>query len=885
MKAKERWLHNRLRMFALGTGICIAILITQSAAGYLLLFSRVQSEVRRWDNETLQFAMEAVESATNEITMLARQIADSEEIGDGIRHYLTDMPEYERYERGEEICQRIRALMSRVAGVRNVYIHMEGLRPIGTDVLTRPLVQVGEDAIQISNGIHMLLPAAEGDDLFFVMALSHVADGSLLYIQMHADWLGTLLLPGRRIFVHTLAGTMLHGNEEDGLWQGESATDENLGLVFSIAENEGRSQREHRRGLLLFTGSLALSAALSVGLAFFLSGHLMRPLRLLQDGISEEIQIGRLFSANRALNVKMRRYLMIVCILPFCLNAFVDLSVTQRILGSISIYAAESFTAQTAMTLEQYQAELRQASVTLVLNDKLNRYLTQGENPQREADARQAIYEQLLLWGRDMRVSLYDAEGTLVLTTMPHEEAEDARVVQWLREENLPFPQMYVRADRQVVCRSIRDWNGDYGKQYTALGYLALDMPVGLFFTGKGILGENDGVLLLSREQEPLWTWGVAPPDGMTWPEEAVWTHQGMLYTRYLLSPDNWSLHFAIRQETLIQSRSDILFGDIIALLCCLLIVLLASFMASSYYAKETERLQYNLVALRMGVEQDVTEGIEDDELRQVAKALNRMIRQVYQEKLTRLEKEQQLNDAQMRALQAQINPHFLYNTLESINCVITEGEKQTAVQMIVHLSRIFRAVSNMQELFIYLLDEVEYAREFEALQAFRYQDRLSIRWRIERAAYRCRVPKLILQPVLENAIEHGMRPDGSTLHIQVQAHVREGKLYVHVENDGNPLGEQALARVRMLFADAEGDGRIGLVNVHRRLRLYWGAEYGARIDNLERGGVRVTLRMPCCTEEEALPEWTDSESESLASLGAGEEIDREDRSDSNDQA
>ncbi|HML46299.1 MAG TPA: histidine kinase [Clostridia bacterium] len=791
MKANGGWLKNRKKVFALAMAICISILLTQSAAGYVLLFTRVESEVKRWDNKTLQFAVEAVESATNEIAMLARQIADNEELNDNIRLYLSTTQEYERYELNEEINQQLRALMSRVAGVRNVYVYASGKRPIGTAALKLPLpAQIGEDAFQTRSGVYMIMPARANEGLLFASQLNSAAEGVLLYIQMNADWLNKLLSPGRQIFVHTLAdGTMLHGKDAHGLWQGESVADETLGLMFSIAEDGGRSQRERERGLLLFGGSLLLCAALSAGLAFLLSGYLMRPLWLLQAGISEEIQIGRLFAANRALNVKMRRYLLIVCVVPFCLNACADLWIIQSVLGSISTYAAECFTAQTAMTFEQYQAELQQASVTLVLNEQLNHALAQGENRPLEASARHTINEQLLLLGRDMRVSLYDRNGLLVSTTMQHEEPVDARVVRQLHAENLPFPQWYVRGDRLVVCRSIRDWSGEYGKQYMTLGYLALDMPVDLFLTGERFLEESDSVFLLSQDCEPLWTWGAALPEQMIWPEKAVWTHRGMLYTRYLLPLNNWSLNFSIRQDTLIQSRNDVLSGDVIALLCCLLTVLSVSFMASSYYAKETERLQYNLVALRMGIEQDAAEGIEDDELKQVAKVFNQMIRQVYQEKLTRLEKEKQLNRAELRALQAQINPHFLYNTLESINCVIMEGKKQTAIQMIWHLSRIFRAVSDIQELFIYLLDEVEYAREFEALQTFRYQDRLSVTWNIERAAYRCRVPKLLLQPVLENAIEHGMRPDGSMLHIHVGAYVREGQLYIEFENDGRPLG------------------------------------------------------------------------------------------------
>jgi two-component system, LytTR family, sensor kinase len=195
------------------------------------------------------------------------------------------------------------------------------------------------------------------------------------------------------------------------------------------------------------------------------------------------------------------------------------------------------------------------------------------------------------------------------------------------------------------------------------------------------------------------------------------------------------------------------------------------------------------------------------------------------------------LAEAQLQALKMQLHPHFLFNTLNTVTGLVRNNENRAAVSMIAGLSDLLRYVlenSNRQE--VPLTEELEFARRYLEIQQIRFQDRLDLRIEAEPCTLQARVPNLILQPLVENAIQHGIAARASSGLVALAASRNNGQLLIEISNDGPPLPEDW----RM-----EASTGIGLANTRARLDQLYGANCKFDVNNRAEGGVVATLVIP----------------------------------------
>ena len=238
-----------------------------------------------------------------------------------------------------------------------------------------------------------------------------------------------------------------------------------------------------------------------------------------------------------------------------------------------------------------------------------------------------------------------------------------------------------------------------------------------------------------------------------------------------------------------------------------------------------------------------------DDELGQLAEKFNIMVRALKINQEQMVENQKELNEAQIRMLQAQLNPHFLCNTLDTMKWISKINKVPQVALMSTNLADILRFCISPQE-FVTLEKEIEVLESYIEIQKIRLSESLSLKLNIPRELYTCLVPKMILQPIVENAIMHGLEGIESG-EITVKASVDEkNTLKITVEDNGNGFPADMVGRYCQKDK-SKLKGHLGLYNVDTILIKYYGVSYGLYLENKKnQGGAKITASLPMQKEE-----------------------------------
>lgn len=243
-------------------------------------------------------------------------------------------------------------------------------------------------------------------------------------------------------------------------------------------------------------------------------------------------------------------------------------------------------------------------------------------------------------------------------------------------------------------------------------------------------------------------------------------------------------------------------------------------------------------------------------EFQMLAKSFNRMLQKLYRLQQSDLDNQRRIfvrelenKQTQILFLQTQINPHFLYNTLECINSAGAVYGSWEVQQMAVSLGEILRYAVKGSNL-VTLADEIQIVISYLSIQKVRFPDKVSLTLDIPEALEQIRMIKLILQPIVENCVTHGIEPVTKKCAIHIAASLRGNEVTVCVSDSGKGIDAQKLRRIREALAQ-NTDGffnrakSIGLANINHRIRLFYGEHYGVFIDAHPEGGTTVRVTFP----------------------------------------
>ena len=214
-------------------------------------------------------------------------------------------------------------------------------------------------------------------------------------------------------------------------------------------------------------------------------------------------------------------------------------------------------------------------------------------------------------------------------------------------------------------------------------------------------------------------------------------------------------------------------------------------------------------------------------------------------------EEEEKRRQTDLRLLQEQINPHFLYNTLDTIVWLIEVNEPDQAVEMVVALSDFFRLSLNKGKEFVLIQQEEQHIRSYLQIQEKRYHDIMDYEIRIDPELYEYQIPKLTLQPLVENALYHGIKYKRSKGKIEILGSRKGEEIHLYVRDNGAGMTSEELEELRREIQRPckETEKGFGLANVNERIRMYFGETYGMKITSEKDCGTEVEVIIPLWKE------------------------------------
>ncbi|URM32258.1 sensor histidine kinase [Cytobacillus firmus] len=379
--------------------------------------------------------------------------------------------------------------------------------------------------------------------------------------------------------------------------------------------------------------------------------------------------------------------------------------------------------------------------------------------------------------------------------------------------------------------------------------------------------GENEEFYIISPEGDMIYRSTDEAENGDKTPEWIDWvigankengtaeweedTFSGvMIYDQLSQNSGGWYLVKRVPYTTLYESafsvaKINIMFG-VIGLCLVILATLFISVRITSpirILLKNIDQVEKGNLDVRFKSFGHDEIGYLGDRFRQMIDKINDLINREY-----KLQLENKTN--QLKVLQSQVNPHFLYNALQSIGTAALKNQGPQIYSSVTRLSKIMRYSMNMEEGMVPLQKEIEHTKAYLLLQKERFGDQLQFNFQLDEEALQFPVPKMILQPLVENYFKHGFDAREKTGEVKITCIQDEFYLDILIEDNGIGVSVSRLEEIQMFLMNErighKGESmNIGLKNVYVRLKLYYGRRAYLQLKNLEQGGLLVSIKLP----------------------------------------
>ena len=572
-----------------------------------------------------------------------------------------------------------------------------------------------------------------------------------------------------------------------------------------------------------------------------------------------------------------------VCIVPLLIASIVIYEVSARNMEASYMELATVFNAQVVTNLNEFLEEYDRATKSILVDFDVISSLSQddendiGKELGRQLNMRRIMMRLLTLKPEIRGIALVTVKGRVYQLSESGKTIDDdiLREQDWLWDfrnsgevlsVTTVHDKVYYDDEKDglviTVCRRILDYKGAY------IGELLIDLDPG------SLIQLNDDFLLKRNEYNIkicirnshngiLFDSDVVS-GRMTW-KEAISENDILLYERnpedYIVMSNETengklSVSIVIPRSSLLLRISKVKYITYILLVCCIIIIIMISTQMSKNIASPIRELQNKMKKVEKGQYETFAYKTSMYEINSLIYSYNNMIEKIRNliEKVYVAEIKQK--NAKLLALQTQINPHMLYNTLEAIRMKAIINDEDEIADMIKIMAQMFRmALSDMPAVYR-IKNDIEYAENFITLQNIRLPDMFYMEVRLEDKIKEASIIPLIIQPLVENSIEHGYRGGNIPLHMILSGRiVEENDISITLQDDGKGIAKEQIAQIETLLSSAtkaklqlnqnESGNSIGMRNILERIQLYYGDQYYLHIVKSDETGTLVEIRIP----------------------------------------
>lgn len=575
---------------------------------------------------------------------------------------------------------------------------------------------------------------------------------------------------------------------------------------------------------------------------------------------------------------RRRRSIQFILTASFTLfSVFIILVVSVVLYGRFSATARENAFRNSQQIVDQVSYNLENyVEVTSDLFNMMHHTIGQSDNVKSDALRRQL--ETMMSTRTDtVSVTLFDDKGRLILD-LPNVELKDTLQITeegWFRSAldtpghlsiSLPHVQnLYKQQFRWVVSMSKSITMLQNGKQVN--GVLLLDVNFNTIdeLSNRVSLGQKGYVYMLDESAGNI----VYHPQlqliyaGLK--EENVELALKHTYGSFIDDSDDeakmisvqtignvgWKVVGVSYMDEVMTTFSELNRSMSKLLIALALIVILLSSLVSRRISRPIKQLEFSMKSVERG-DFDLTVSSEGPlEIKHLADRFNIMISTIKQLMNRIVTEQESKRKYELEALQAQINPHFLYNTLNTVVRMVGMNKNEEVIKTITSLSKLFRISLGKGKSLILIADELEHARNYLIIQQMRFKNKFEYSLDIQEEALPYVTLKLIIQPLIENALMHGIEPSVDKGHIAISVKLDGSDIVIQVKDDGLGMTEDQLKKVVTGTRESSKGSGVGIMNVQERIRLYFGDPYGLHFASELEVGTTVTIRFPALLPEQ----------------------------------
>ena len=318
------------------------------------------------------------------------------------------------------------------------------------------------------------------------------------------------------------------------------------------------------------------------------------------------------------------------------------------------------------------------------------------------------------------------------------------------------------------------------------------------------------------------------------------------VYTFAKSEKTGWMVVGCMNMNELTRSSRQGQFIYVMTAVILIIIALLFSNHISRAISRPIQKLRDSMAKVQEGdFSATVMEVPEQNEIGSLTRSFNVMIHQIEElMKQNRIEQEQK-RKSELKALQSQINPHFLYNTLDSIIWMAEGKKNEEVVLMTSSLAKFLRQSISNEDQQVSIGQEVEYARSYLTIQKMRYKNKLEYEIYLEASIKSCQIVKMVLQPIIENAIYHGIKYKEGMGMVTVRGYEKDGCVVLEVADNGVGMDEETLKHIFERHKVNYRSNGVGVYNVQKRLKLYYGNDYGITYESEKGMGTKAVITIP----------------------------------------